>query len=188
MEKIPDNYIYLFHTEEFLLLPQYPDSISDRLHSTFSQQNALARTAPIYAYSYSGPREVNISLNLHRDMINEENLRASNMKIEWNEGEDYVDTLIKRIQAIALPKFDASTSTLKPPMVAVRFGEDIFIKGIVNGGISVEYLKPVLDNNKYANVTLNFDVYETTPFSADSVSQLGSYRGVTKQFKNGIYK
>lgn len=182
-----DNYIYLYHTDEWLLLPQYPDSIQDKLGSTFSQQNALSRTAPIYAYSYSGPREVQVSLDLHRDMINNENIKASNMKVNVVDGEDYVDTLIRRIQAIALPKFDAANQTIVPPMVAVRFGKDIFIKGIVNGGISIEYMKPILDNNKFQRVTLNFSVFETTPYEAESVAELGSFRGITRQFKDGIY-
>lgn len=180
-----DNFIYLFHTDEWLLLPQYPDSIQDRLMSTFSSQNALSRTAPVFAYSNSGPREVQVQLKLHRDMLNDVNKNVSNMKIEV--GDDYVDTLIKRIQAIALPKYVATSKTVVPPMVAVKFGEDIFIKGVVNGGISVHYEKPILDNNKYSFATLNFVVYETTPFDAETVAEQGSYRGVTAQFKNGIY-
>lgn len=185
---IIDNYIYLYHTDEFLLLPQYPDSISDKLTSTFASQNVLSRTAPIYAYSNSGPREVNVSLDLHRDMINNENIKASNMKVNLVEGEDYIDTLIKRLQAIALPKYSASKKAINPPMVALRFGKNIFIKGIVQGGISIEYQKPILSNNKYARVTVNFNVCEVTPYDADTVSQLGSFRGITQQFKDGIYK
>ena len=185
---IISNYIYLFHTDEYLLLPQYPDSTQDRLNSQFAQQNALSRTAPIYAYSYSGPRNVQVSLDLHRDMINTENIKASNMRVAVEDGEDYVDTIIKRIQAIALPRFDASKKAVVPPMVAVRFGNEIFIKGIVNGGVSIEFMKPILDNDKYSHITLNFNVYETTPFDADSVSQLGSFRGITRQFKSGVYK
>ena len=185
---IIDTYIYLYHTDEWLLLPQYPDTVADKLTSTFAQQSALSRTAPIYAYSNSGPREVNISLDLHRDMVNNENIKASNMKVDVVEGEDYVDTLIKRLQAIALPRFNATEKAIEPPMVAVRFGEDIFIKGIVNGGISIEYQKPIMSNNKYSRVTVNFNVYEVTPYDADSVAKLGSFRGITQQFKDGIYK
>lgn len=180
-----DNYIYLFHTDEWLLLPQFPNSIADKLQSTFASQNALSRTAPVFAYSNSGPRTMNINLTLHRDMIQEMNVHASNMKVEV--GDDYIDTLVKKIQAIALPKYVATSKTVVPPMVAIRFGEDIFIKGIVQGGISVEYQAPILSNNKYAIVDINFQVYEVTPFDAESVSQLGSFRGLTRQFKNGIY-
>lgn len=181
-----DNYIYLFHTDEWLLIPQFPDSLSDKLPSTFASQNALSRTAPIFAYSNSGPRSINVNLTLHRDMIQEMNTNVSNMKVEI--GDDYVDTLIKKLQAIALPRYSASNKSVNPPMIAVRFGEDIFIKGIVNGGISIEYQAPILSNNKYAVVSINFVIYETQPFDADSVSQLGSFRGITQQFKNGIYK
>jgi hypothetical protein len=113
-------------------------------------------------------------------MINTENIKASNMRVAVEDGEDYVDTIIKRIQAIALPRFDASKKAVVPPMVAVRFGNEIFIKGIVNGGVSIEFMKPILDNDKYSHITLNFNVYETTPFDADSVSQLGSFRGITR--------
>ena len=181
------NYIYLFHTDEWVLLPQFPDSISDQMSSTFAQQNVLSRTAPIFSYVYSGPRTVQVDLNLHRDMIKEINMNgASNLKIEV--GDDYIETIVKRIQAIAVPTFAAASKSIVPPMVAVKFGKDVFIKGVVTGGVSIEYQKPIMTDGRYANVTLHFTVYETTPFDAQSISQLGSFRGVTKQFKNGIWK
>lgn len=182
-----DNYLYIFNLDEWVLLPQYPDSISDQMGSTFSSTNILSRTAPVFSYSYSGPRSVQVDLDLHRDMFNEVNMDgASNMKIEV--GDDYVDTIVKKIQAIALPNYDTSTKTVQPPMIAVRFGKDVFIKGIVNGGVSIEFQKPILDNDKYSKVTLHFNVYETTPYDASSVAQLGSFRGLTRKFFNGIYK
>ena len=95
--KLIPNYIYLYHTDEYLLIPEYPDSLSDNLSSTFTSQNALSRTAPIYTYSYSGPRTVQITLNLHRDMLDDMNLEASNMKLDI--GDDYIDTCIDRIKS-----------------------------------------------------------------------------------------
>ena len=182
-----DNYIYLFHTDEWVLLPQYPDSIADTMGSTFAQTQVLSRTAPIFSYSYSGPRSVQVDLDLHRDMFNQVNMEgASNLKVEV--GDDYVDTIIKKIQAVALPSYNSSQKLINPPIVAVRFGKDVFVKGIVNSAVSVEFQKPILDNDKYAKVTLHFTVYETTPYDAESVSRLGSFRGITSQFKNGIYK
>lgn len=181
------NYLYLFHTDEWVLLPQYPDSISDNMGSQFAQTNILSRTAPIFSYSYSGPRSVQVDLNLNRDMLKQVNLEgASNMKIEV--GEDYIETIVKRIQAIALPVYSATSKTITPPMVAIKFGKDVFIKGVVTSSVAIEYQKPIMTDGRYANVTLHFTVYETTPFDAESVSQLGSYRGVTAQFKNGIFK
>lgn len=181
------NYIYLFHTDEWVLLPQYPDSIADTMGSTFASTNVLSRTAPIFSYSYSGPRTVQVDLDLHRDMFNQVNMEgASNLKVEV--GDDYVDTIIKKIQAVALPSYNSSQKLINPPIVAVKFGTDVFIKGIVNSAVSVEFQKPILDNDKYAKVTLHFTVYETAPYDAESVSRLGSFRGITSQFKNGIYK
>ena len=72
---------------------------------------------------------------------------------------------------------------VEPPMVAVQLSNDIFIKGVVNGGVSVTYDYPVLENNKYAKVTISFNVSEVRPYDADSVGRLGSFRGLT----TGLY-
>lgn len=180
------NYIYLFHTDEWLLLPEYPDSVSDKLSSTFAQTNALSRTAPIYTYSYSGPRTVQIQLHLHRDILDDINVENSNIKLE--PGEDYMDVLLKKIQSAVLPVYNETNKEVKVPRVAIKLGNDIFIKGIINGGISIDYQKPILDDERYANVTLNFDVYETAPYDAESVAVEGSFRGITQTFRQGIYK
>ena len=188
--KLPDCYIYLYHTDEYFILPQYPESIDDSLGSTFSKTTALSRTAPVYAYSNSGPRSFTVSLNLHRDMMNDVNSRGSNVRIKndnnniiTNITDDYIDILIKKLQAIVLPKYSASSKEVDPPRVAIRLGEDIFIKGVVNGGIRVNYKLPLLSNNKYAQVSISFTVDETTPYDATSVGKLGSFRGLTAGLK-----
>ena len=180
----PSNFIYLFHTEEMLLLPEYPDSISDKLNSTFSQTNALSRTAPVFAYSYSGPRTVNFQVNLHRDLMDDMNVGNDTFEVEPEE--DYVDALVRKLQAIALPVFSAENKMVTPPTIAVKIGREIFIKGVVIGGVSLDYQKPVLDDDRYANITLSFNIYEVEPYDAQSVSQLGSFRGITAQFKDLI--
>lgn len=183
--KLIPNYIYLYHTDEYLLIPEYPDSLSDNLSSTFSNQYALSRTAPIYTYSYSGPRTVQITLSLHRDMLDDMNLEASNMKLDI--GDDYVDTLIARLQAIALPAYNSANKSVNPPMVALKLGSDIFIKGVVTSGISLNYNKPILANGKYALCSVVFTISEVEPFDAESIGKLGSFRGITQQFKKEIY-
>ena len=188
-----DNYIYFYHLDKFCVLPMYPESISDSLGSHFGDVTALSRTAPVFTYIESGPRQVSILLSMHRDMMEDVNRNISNLKdnvVDFS-GNDYVDTLIKFLQAAALPRYQIYTSGSKsviPPMVAVRFGTDIFIKGIVNGGVQVQYKKPILNNNKYALVDVNFNIYETDPYDADSILADGSFRGVTRSFKDGIYK
>ena len=184
---LPDNYIYISHlgeNGEYLLLPTYPDTIQDTMQSTFQSTNALSRSAPVFTYSNSGPRTIQITLHLHRDMMDDFNIGASNIKLE--PGEDYVDTLIKKLQSIAVPKYNLSNKAVEPPMVAIRLGDEIFIRGIVNGGITVTYEKPILNNNKYASMSIVFTVSETDPYDATSIAKNGSFRGLTKSMKKGF--
>lgn len=187
-----NNYIVILHllsekAETFnepiyAVLPQWPEEISDSIGSSFNSTNALSRSAPVFSYQYSGPRELQISIDLHRDMMDEANYFISNLPIE--DKDDYVDALIKALQAVALPNYHGETKEVEPPMVAVRFGEEIFIKGVVNGGITVTYKKPLLNNNKYAQVSISFKVSEVDPMDAKSIAQVGSFRNISKSFKD----
>lgn len=192
---VKNNYIYLYHTDEFLPIPVFPDQIMDQMQSTFSQQNALSRTAPVFSYSYSGPRQVQVGLSLHRDMLYGMNKIMDISGVEVEIGDDYIDTLIKKIQAVALPKYNGENKEVIPPMVAVRFGDDVFIKGVVTGGVSVEYHAPIIQSldgkgAKYAQVNVAFTVYEVDPYDAESVSRLGSFRGltraITEEYENSL--
>lgn len=185
-DKMIENYLYMYHTDTFVVLPTYPETITDTLNSTFSETAILSRSAPIYSYSYSGPRQVQITLSLHRDMMTQINYGVSNITLEL--GDDYVDTIVKQLQAIALPKYMASEKMVNPPMVAVRFGNDIFIKGIVNGGVSVTYSLPILSNGKYAQVQISFTVSEVDPYDAETVMTQGSLRGVSRTLERRLYK
>ena len=187
-----NNYIVILHllsekAETFnepiyAVLPQWPEEIADSIGSSFNSTNALSRSAPVFSYQYSGPREMQISIDLHRDMMDEANYFISNLPIE--DKDDYVDALIKALQAVALPNYHGETKEVEPPMVAVRFGEEIFIKGVVNGGITVTYKKPLLNNNKYAQVSISFKVSEVDPMDAKSIAQVGSFRNISKSFKD----
>lgn len=187
-----DNYIYIYHLHTdkndegtWLLLPVFPDNLTDTLQSNFSSQNALSRTAPVFSYINSGPRTVQINLELHRDMMDDINLGRSNLKIEI--GDDYVDTLIKCLQSVALPTYNSANREVEPPMIAVRFGDELFIKGVVSGSVTVAYRKPLLDNGKYAQVAVSFVVSEVEPITANTVAEHGSFRYITKTFKQGLY-
>lgn len=191
--KLIDNYIYFYHLSKFCVLPIYPEAISDTLASNFGQTNALSRTAPVFTYQNSGPRTVSVSLSLHRDMMDDVNRNVSNLKddvIDFS-GNDYIDVLINYLQSVALPRYrnySSGSKSVIPPMVAVRFGNELFIKGVVTSGITVTYKKPILSNNKYALVDIQFTVSETDPYDADSILAEGSFRGITRSFKDGIYK
>ena len=84
------------------------------------------------------------------------NYGVSNLNVEL--GDDYVDTLINKLQAIALPKYNYGDKMVNPPMVAVRFGNEFFIKGVISGSITTTGQLPLLANGKYAKVSINFSI------------------------------
>ena len=176
------NYIYLYHTDKFIIIPEYPESITDNMTLTFNQTQALSRSAPVFTYAYSGPRSVTFNLELHRDMVNDLNITAGNTNLKSNvvsQTDDYVDILIKELQSIALPRYNVNNRAVIPPRVAVRFGNELFISGVVTSTITCTYGKPILSNGKYAKVSIGFTISEYDPYDATLVSQLGSFRGIT---------
>jgi hypothetical protein len=178
MAELIENYIYLYHTEQFLLLPTYPESISDVLNASFNASSPLSRSAPIFSYAHSGPRTLQVSLSLHRDMLYDLNYNLSNFKLDV--GEDYIDKLIKSIQAIALPKYSSAIKMVDPPLVAIRFGNEIYLKGVIYGGITITYSGPIGDDNKYKKVDIGFTLNEIEPYDAESVQLGGSFRGLNR--------
>ena len=200
---LPQNYIYISHLkgeisghydssgdntieDPYFILPTYPDTINDTLRSTFDQTSALSRSAPVYTYSNSGPREVQFTFKFHRDMMDEFNQGVSNYKL--GEGEDYVEGLVRCLQAIAVPKYNLQNKLVEPPLVAVRISNDIFIKGIVNGGVSVNYEKPLLyPDGRYAVMVVSFTVSEIDPYDSTTIFKNGSFRGVTRAMKKGFH-
>ena len=195
-----ENYIYLYHLDKFIVLPTYPESIQDTLSATFASTSALARSAPIFSYSHSGPRTMQIQLTLQREMMTQINYGTSNINLSEVElGDDYVDTMINELQAIALPKYASSAKMVDPPMVAVRFGSEVYIKGVVDGGITVTYEGPILGNGKddeksnpfegkYSIVRVSFVVKEVDPWDADTIVKHGSFRGLSTTLERRIYK
>ena len=194
--KLIENYIYIYQLGVYCIIPSYPDQIQDQLGSTFASENILARTAPIYSYSYSGPRSMQIVLSLHRDLMNAFNYDNTKFIDQVNQmlGNDYIDTLIKYLQAMALPKYsavdlsDTVNKMVNPPLVAVRFGNEVFIKGIVDGNVSVTYSGPISKDGKYQQVEISFTVSETEPQDADQLTKWGSFRGLSNLLSKGLYR
>lgn len=187
---LPPNYIYISHLElpeeeKYFILPNFPDSIQDSMQSDFASTNALSRSAPVYTYVSSGPRQMQITLNLHRDLMDSVNADVNN-SVVVELGEDYVDELIKVLQSIAVPRYNLANKLVEPPLVALRFSNEVFIKGIVTGGVTVTYAKPILNGGRYANVTVAFQVYETDPYDASTVMKNGSFRGMTRGMRKGF--
>lgn len=169
-----NNYIYLYHTDTLLVIPTYPENLNDQNSASFQTTTPLGRSAPIFSYSYSGPRTIAFDFELHRDMMYQANQGASNAILQ--AGDDYVDEFIKQIQAAALPVYAASEKMIDPPMVAVRMSNDVFIKGIINGTVGVDFKLPINREDRYTRVAISFTVTEVEPFDAYTVAQIGSFR------------
>ena len=186
-----ENYIYLHHIDKFLILPTYPQSISDTMASSFQSTTILSRSAPIYSYQSSGPRSISFDLPLHRDMMYEVNKNKSNFLNIDEIDIDYIDKLVKELQAIALPAYSASNKMVNPPMVSVRIGDEIYIKGVVLSGVTTRYDLPLIEINgkrKYANANISFTVAEVDPYDANSVIDLGSFRGLNTTLERRFFK
>lgn len=188
-----DNYIYLYHLKQFIVIPGFADSVTDQESVSFGQTSILSRSAPIFSYQNSGPRTIQVQFNLHRDMMTEINYKKSNLNLEI--GDDYVDTIIKLLKSMALPEYGVAEKMVNPPIVALRMGQDIFIKGVINGGVSVTYKYPIIRDpinpdlsGKYSNVDLSFNIAEVDPYTASDVAQLGSFRGLNKTLERNLWK
>lgn len=182
---LPDCYIYISHLDlpedsKYWQLPAYPDEVTDSMNSSFSENTSLGRSAPVYAFSNSGPRTIQISLNFHRDMF--EDMPTN---VVPRDGEDKAESFIHALQAIAVPKYNLSNKAIEPPLVAIRLGREVFIKGVVTSAISVTFKKPILTNEKYAGISISFTVSEVDPYDATTVFKNGSFRGLTATLRDG---
>ena len=77
---------------------------------------------------------------------------------------------------------------INPPLIACKFGRDIFIKGIVDGDVSVTYSGPISKDGKYMQVSISFNIKEIEPQDAETIAKWGSDRGLKEVLTRGIYK
>ena len=180
-----ENYIYFYHLGKYCVIPVYPDSLSDSISATFSSTTALGRSAPIYTYAGSGPRTVTFNFSLHRDLMSDIDLVGNNFDLPDNA--DIIEELVNSIQAIALPKYNAIAKSVNPPMVAVRIGNEVYIKGVVTGSVNVQYSGPIINDRKYAVCNISFSVSEVDPYDAEAVTSIGSFRGLSKTVESAIW-
>lgn len=183
-----DNYVYLYHTDTLIALPVYPESIQDSMTTTYTSNTPLSSSAPIFSFQSSGPRSLQINLPLHRDMMNQINTASSKLNVPELGEDDYVDILVKQLQAAALPKFSAADKMVNPPIVAIRFGTDIFCKGVVSGGVTTTHHGSILRTNKYSQVDVSFTINEVDPYDAEFVMLSGGYRGLSTTLDSRLWR
>ena len=184
---LPDCYLYISHLDlpeeaKYWQLPGYPDEVTDNMPSEFATSTALGRSAPVYTFSNAGPRSIQLSLSFHRDMFEE-----MPTNVTPRDDEDKAESFIHALQAIAVPKYNLSNKAIEPPLVAVRLGREVFIKGVVTSGINVTFGKPILVNEKYATMEVSFTISEVDPYDSTTVFQNGSFRGLTATLRQGMH-
>jgi hypothetical protein len=183
---LPDCYIYISHLDDdykYWQLPCYPETVSDSMSPNYGSSNTLGRSAPIFTFSHSGPRTVNITLSFHRDMFEKEEYTSNVKPAEY---EDKAESFIHALQAVALPKYNLSNKAVEPPLVGLRLGSEVFIKGVITSGIGVTFSKPILTNEKYANIEISFAISEVDPYDASTVFKNGSFRGLSQTLRKGL--
>jgi hypothetical protein len=185
---LPDCYLYISHLDEeyqYWMLPSYPETVTDTMASEFTSNFALGRSAPVYTFSHAGPRTVAVDFSFHRDMFEEINEHVKSPS--FSDADDLADKFIKALQAIAVPKYNLTNKAVEPPLVAIRLGREVFIKGVITSGITVKYGKPILANEKYAQIEVGFTVAEVDPYDSTTVFTNGSFRGLTASLKSGMH-
>lgn len=169
-----ENYVVFHHVTDskgfarVIIIPVDPDSIQDSMSASFASNFPLSRSAPIYSYQNSGPRQVSVSFRLHRDLCNQFNPNS----------EDSVDELITNLEAMVLPTYEEAQKIVNPPVVSMRVRDEVYIKGIVQS-VSKTYSLPVIkygSKEKYAVVDINFSISEITPYNASILPRIGAYR------------
>lgn len=192
--KMIDNYVYVYHTGILIAIPTWPEMFSDSMNTQYNQTPVMSRSAPIFSYSNSGPRTIQIDLHLHRGFMSSVDYLSSKLPIRpginsiGKLDDDYIDVLMREIQACALPKYADAEKMVDPPMIAVRFGNEIFCKGVVNGTVGITYSGPILETDKYAKVDVSFTVTEIDPYDAETIIEVGSFRGLNTSLERNIWR
>ena len=134
--------VILIINGEVLNMPCYPKNLSDSVNSSFSSDSLFTSTEPYVVFSNSGPRQVSVSFQLHREMRGYDN-------------DTYIDNIVNTIQAACYPISDGVMGV----EVRLIIGKDIYIRGIINGSVNISYSGPIIDG-KYNIVDIGFSIQE----------------------------
>ena len=173
---LEENYLYFYHTDTLVLLPYWPLNIQDNQGANWNSTSILGRSAPIQSYSSGQARTVSVQLKFHREMLKQTNMRQPhNRVIDASFEEDYVDYVINMLYGCVIPNYSSSAKLVDPPLVAARFGNQTYIKGIVTN-FSVGYSGAILRDRKYSEIEITLSMTEINPYDAVTAMGVGSFR------------
>lgn len=134
------------------VFPCFPEEVSESVSSSYNSEIPLGRQEPFYVYENSGPRTVNVSFRMHREMF------------PTITG---LDSLINLIESGVY----SSSNGVPAKRVFLKIGGQISISGIINGQVSVTWSETLnaipsvfggWSNAHYNIATVSFSVSEVT--------------------------
>lgn len=172
-----ESWIYIYHLDKFFNLPVTPENLPNSYSVKFSLEDIMNRTAPKASYSGSGPRTLQVNLNIHSQMFALDNPDSPSLTKD----------LIKALEACAYPNYDKEKSKIVPPSVLIKFGNASTIRGIINSNISVNFSGPWLKDGTMAMAAINFTVTELDQYGANFIAQFGSNIPIPTDFNRSRF-
>ena len=135
------------------VFPCFPESYSDSHTASFTQQTPMGRSEPFQIYQNSGPRTVNVSFRMDREMTHTTD----------------IGDIVGIVQSACYPLGNEATIV---PRVTLVIGDNCRITGIIPS-VSTNWSDTIIED-KYMIVTLDFSVVECTgnPKTAGVVASL----------------
>ena len=122
----------------------------------------MGRSEPFQVYHNSGPRSIDFSFRMHREMTN-------------NIAE--IEEIVRYIESAVYPNYSASDNGVAAVKVSVRIGNVIYITGVMTSQ-STTWDGPIGPDHKYNIVNVSFGITESTgnPKTSQTISQIGGFR------------
>lgn len=111
-----------------IVLPCYPESLSDNVNPMWNQQQILGRTASIAAYTGTGDLTYTFSFKLHREMCDDDSVNS-------------IEEVIQFLRKTVYPKY--KQTGLLPPLTKFVFGQTAMSGYVTSFGATWEL--PIID-------------------------------------------
>lgn len=178
-EGVPVSYLYIYHLKKEWYLPVLPQGITNSLPISFSPTPIPLSSAPLQTFSSAGPRTVSITLKMHRKMFELEDKKNGAKKME---------ELINDISALALPKYTSASKLVVPPTVLYRAGNEVCIRGIVSGNVSITTSGAWQRDGKLSEIDIQFTIVEVEAFSAEYAQNHGVLRSIPTDLTRSVWQ
>ena len=162
-------------------LPLTPGQVSVSNTANYAQQTILSRSAPVYSYVASGPRQLNVTLKVHREMMDDMDYSSYSINSTdykslstVKEERGSLEVLTECLELAVVPTYTDSTIVI-PPKVTLKI-ENIKVTGVVRS-VQTVYELPVVDG-RYQVVSQTLSIDEIDPYDSASILRLGGYRGL----------